>query len=244
MKYKITIEYDGTNLVGWQKQTGLPSAQGLIEDAIYKLSQENVNLTVAGRTDAGVHAKGQVADFNLIKDFGLYSLRQGINFYLHDSPVVILDAEQVANEFSARFSAKKRYYEYIISNRSSAPVLDRSRVWHFPQKLDLELMKKASEFFLGTHDFTSFRASECQAKNPVRTIDEIKIEKTDDYIILNFCAKSFLHHMVRNITGTLVEVGTGKIAYDKIPDIILAKDRKKAGSTSPACGLYFMKVDY
>ena len=243
-KYKITIEYDGTNLVGWQKQPNQASIQSILEDAIFYLSQEHVDLTAAGRTDAGVHALGQVAHFELKKDFTENNIRQGINFHIKNKSVAVVAVEKVLADFSARFSAKKRYYKYAILNRSSVPALDRNRVWHVPQELDINAMKKAAKYFKGNHDFTSFRATECQAKSPVKTLDKIKIEQVGEYIYLYFSAKSFLHHMVRNMTGTLVEVGLGRKNPKDIPQILKAKDRAKAGQTAPACGLYFVKVDY
>ncbi len=247
-KYKLTVEYDGTDLVGWQKQPGQLSAQGILEDAIFGLSQERVETVASGRTDAGVHALGQVVSFDLNKKFDMYSLRQGINFHMQNGPVVVLNAEEVSEDFSARFSATKRHYKYVVLNRSSVPVIDKNRVWHIASPLDIFLMEEAVEYFVGNHDFTSFRASECQAKNPVKTLDDIYIEEHDfefgRYIYLEFTAKSFLHHMVRNIVGTLVDVGLGKTKPDAIPGMIAAKDRTKAGPTAPACGLFFMGVDY
>ncbi len=242
--YKIIIEYDGTELAGWQKQPCQQTAQTLLEDAIFSLSQEKVDITAAGRTDAGVHAIGQVANFKLEKDFDLYSLRQGINFYMANKPVAVVDAEKVSDDFSARFSAKKRYYKYIILNRSSVPVLERNRVWHIAADLDLSKMKAAAKHLIGKHDFTSFRSSDCQAKNPVRTLDEIRIEREGEHIYLYFSALSFLHHQIRNITGTLAQVAMGKILPDEIKNILAAKDRTKAGVQAPAAGLYFVKVDY
>jgi tRNA pseudouridine38-40 synthase len=218
--------------------------QSILESAIYGLSQEWVEATAAGRTDAGVHATGQVADFILTKDFSDISIRQGINFYMHDQPVSILAAQKVSDDFSARFSAKKRYYKYIILNRSSPTVLHRNRVWNVPQKLDIKKMKKAAKHFKGNHDFTSFRSVECQAKNPIRTLDKIKIEADGEFVYLYFSARSFLHHMVRNIVGTLVQVGLDKIDPNEIPNIIKVKDRTAAGMMAPASGLYFTKVNY
>jgi tRNA pseudouridine38-40 synthase len=244
MKYKITIEYDGTNLVGWQKQPNQLSVQESIENAIYSLSQEKVEVIGAGRTDAGVHATGQVAHFDLQKEFPENNIRAGINFYLTEKPIVILNAKKVDDDFHARFSAQKRYYKYALLNRSSPAVLDKNRVWHMPMPLDIYEMERAADFLLGNHDFSSFRSSECQAKNPVKTLDEVDIEQYEDFIFFHVSAKSFLHNMVRNIVGTLVDVGTGKIKADDIPKILAAKDRTKAGQTAPACGLYFEGVDY
>jgi tRNA pseudouridine38-40 synthase len=241
-RYKITIEYEGTDLVGWQKQPGQNSVQQILEDAIFGLSQERVETVASGRTDAGVHALGQVVSFDMVKQ--IENLRQGINFHMQNKPVVVVAAEKVSDDFNARFSAKKRYYRYTILNRSSVPVIDKNRVWHIAQPLDIRLMKKAAKHLKGNHDFTSFRASECQAKSPVKTLDKIKIERDGDYVHMYFSALSFLHHMVRNMAGTLAQVGYGKIAPDEVKNILAAKDRTKAGVQAPACGLYFIKVDY
>lgn len=244
MRYKITVEYDGTNLVGWQKQPNQNSVQSLIEEAVLGLTQENVEVIGSGRTDAGVHATGQVAHFDLVKDFPENNIRAGINFYLAEKPVVVVAASKVSDDFHARFSAQKRYYKYALLNRSSPTILDKNRVWHMPMPLDIDEMERAADYLLGNHDFTSFRSSECQAKNPVKTLDEVDIEQFEDFLFFHVSAKSFLHNMVRNIVGTLVDVGVGKIKADDIPKILAAKDRTKAGQTAPACGLYFEGVDY
>lgn len=247
-KYKLTLEYDGTDLVGWQKQVDQNSVQGILEDAIFGLSQERVETVAAGRTDAGVHALGQVVSFDINKKFDMYSLRHGINFHMQNKPVVVLNAEEASEDFSARFSATKRYYRYVILNRPSMPIIDKNRVWQISQPLDIDKMEEAAEHLIGHHDFSSFRASECQAKNPVRTLDDIFIEEHEfefgRYIYIDFTALSYLHHMVRNIVGTLADVGLGKTIPEAIPDILKAKDRTKAGPTAPATGLFFTGVDY
>jgi len=248
MRYKITIEYEGTNLCGWQKQPGQISAQGILEAGIFGLCQETVEAFASGRTDSGVHASGQVVSFDLQKEFDERSLCHGLNYHMKGTPVVVLDAKLVEADFHARFSAEKRHYKYVILSRSSPPVIDRNRVWHVPQKLDIEAMREAAGHLIGNHDFTSFRSTECQAKNPVRTLDEVRIEKImmdeNEYIYFHLSAKSFLHNMVRNIVGTLAQVGLGKISADDIPAILKAKDRTKAGMTAPAWGLYFLRTDY
>lgn len=242
--YKLTIEYDGTGLNGWQKQKEGNTAQNILEDALSKLFDDFQPLTASGRTDAGVHALGQVANFESEKEFDNYSLAQAINFHLINKPVSVVKAEKVSKNFSARFSAKERFYRYAILNRPSRPVLDVNRVWHVPQKLDIDAMKQAAEYFIGLHDFTSFRASQCQAKSPLKTINKLKISKKEEKVFIDISALSFMHHMVRNITGTLVEVGKGSITPEEVKNIIAAKDRAKAKQTAPACGLYFMKVRY
>ncbi len=247
-RYKIIVEYDGTELVGWQKQPGQRSVQGVLEEAIFKLTQEAVTLTASGRTDAGVHSYGQAVSFDLVKEFDTHSLRQGINFYMVEQPVSVLEAEKVVDDFSARFSARKRYYRYVILNRPSPTVIDRNRAWHIINPLNIDAMRQGAKHLEGKHDFSSFRASECQSKNPVKTLDPIHISEHyfefGNYIYIDVSALSFLHHMVRNITGTLVNVGMGKTAPDDIKSILEAKDRKAAGPTAPACGLYFIGVDY
>jgi tRNA pseudouridine38-40 synthase len=243
-KIKLVIEYKGAGYCGWQRQEDDPSIQQAIEEAIFALTNEEVKLTASGRTDAGVHALGQVADFDLEKEFAIEKIRSGLNHHLIDSGISILSAEQVNDDFSARFSAKKRYYKYIILNRRAPAALENGYVWHIPMKLDIDAMKEAAKLFVGKHDFSSFRASICQANSPVKTIDSSKIIVEEEHIYYHISAKSFLHHMVRNVIGTIVEVGKGKYPASEIPDIIAAKDRSSAGQTAPAHGLYFVKVDY
>jgi len=243
-RYKITIEYFGTNFVGWQKQENGLSVQEVIEDAIFAFTKQKVIVYAAGRTDAGVHARGQVGHFDLDEHIGVVRLMRALNHFIRPSKVVIILCEEVSTEFHARFSAKKRYYEYIILNRKACSVIDENRVWHLHQNLDLDLMQEAAKFFIGQHDFSSFRAKECQARSPVKTLEELEILIAGPYIKFRLSAQSFLHHMVRNIVGTLSMVGEGKFVPEDIKHILAAKDRAAAGVTAPACGLYFMKVDY
>ncbi|MCD6034439.1 MAG: pseudouridine synthase [Rickettsiales bacterium] len=247
--YKLTIEYDGTGFLGWQKQAEGPSVQASIEKAIFRFCSESITIHCAGRTDRGVHARGQVAHVVLAKEYDPYKLWKAVNFHLiqmfeQEPGISILKAEQVEDDFHARFSATRRYYQYRIINRSSPLAIERNRAWQVFVPLDIALMQEAAKHFLGTHDFTSFRASECQAKNPVRTLDSLIITQEGDVITLDLQALSFLHHQVRNITGTLKLIGEGKLAATEIPRILEAKDRTQAGPTAPAHGLYFMKVDY
>lgn len=243
-RYKITIEYDGTGISGWQRQINSSSVQQFIEEAIEKFSQEKVTVHGAGRTDSGVHALAQVAHFDLKKSYPDFIVQRAINHYLRPNRVIITYCEIVNETFHARFSAKKRHYRYIILNRSSPSSIDLDRSWHIREKLDIEKMQQASSILVGEHDFTSFRTMRCQALSPIKTIDEIKIHQEEEKIIVNISAKSFLHHMVRNIIGTIVPVGLGKISVEDISKIIQAKDRKEAGVTAPAQGLYFKKVEY
>jgi tRNA pseudouridine38-40 synthase len=254
-KYKLTIEYDGTNYAGWQRQKHSPSIQQAIESAVFAMTGEKAEVIAAGRTDAGVHANGQVAHLQLTnKEFDIFSLQQGLNFYLIKDAIAIIAVEKVDAEFSARFSATKRYYKYFILNRAAPSPLNKFRAWHIFEKLDVVAMQKAADYFAGTHDFSSFRAAACQAKSAVRTLDYIKISTSNEaegknngqgeFIIIEVCGKSFLHNMVRNIVGTLKQVGKGKLDPEKIPEIIAAKDRRAAGICAPAHGLFFEKVEY
>lgn len=243
-RYKITIEYDGTGISGWQRQINSSSVQQFIEEAIEKFSQEKVTVHGAGRTDSGVHALAQVAHFDLKKSYPDFIVQRAINHYLKPNRIIITDCEIVNETFHARFSAKKRHYRYIILNRPSPSSIDLDRSWHIREKLDIEKMQQAASILVGEHDFTSFRTMRCQALSPIKTIDEIKIHQEEEKIIVNISAKSFLHHMVRNIIGTIVPVGLGKISVEDISKIIQAKDRKEAGVTAPAQGLYFKKVEY
>lgn len=242
-RYKIIVEYDGTKFFGWQKQLDVDSIQNHIENAIEKFSGEKVFVYSAGRTDSGVHAKGQVAHFDLVKMKEKYIIIRALNHFLRPY-IAVLDCEQVTDEFHARFSAKSRTYEYILLNKNTYSPLMVNRAWHVREKLSIELMQKAANFLLGTHDFTSFRTVICQAKSPIKTIDLLNIQKNEENIVISIKAKSFLHHMVRNIVGTLKYVGNQKWPPEMIVEIINSKDRSKAGPTAPPYGLYLTKVDY
>jgi len=243
-KYKLTLEYDGTGLCGFQRQKGQVTTQGLLEDALKDLFDEIPKISVSGRTDAGVHAYGQVVSFEISKNFKPFTLMKALNHRLIEKPLIIVDCEIVNDDFDARFSSKKRYYKYVILNRPIASVIDKNRAWHITKKLDITQMQEATKYLIGKHDFSSFRSSECQGKSPIKTLDEIRIETEGDYIYLYFTAQSFLHHMVRNLVGTIKEVGLGNITPQNVKTILEAKDRRKAKQTAPAYGLYFMKVDY
>ncbi len=243
-RYKCIVEYDGTNFCGWQIQENGKTIQGEIEKAIKLFSGEDVTICTAGRTDSGVHALAQVFHFDLSKEYNVENIRGGLNFHLSTDAISVLSAEIVDENFHARFGAKKRHYKYIIINRRSPLALNLNRAWHVPVILDIGAMNQAAKLFLGTHDFTSFRDSECQAKSAIKTIDSLDVVKHDHDIIISISAKSFLHHMVRNITGTLKLVGEGKLSVNDIPEIFAKRDRAAAGPTAPACGLYFVKVEY
>ena len=242
-KFKILIEYDGSNYVGWQKQNNGNSIQGSIEKSVYKLTGEKITLFGAGRTDAGVHALGQVAHFDLNKKFGIDNIRDGLNQHLRPEPIAILKVEEVNEKFHARFSAKKRTYEYTITNRRAPLTIDKNKSWGVFKKLDLNKMIFESKFFLGKNNLESFRSAHCQSNTAIKTIDELNISKINDNISFKISAKSFLHSQVRIIVGTLVEIGKGKITMS-VKQIITSKKRSQAGITAPACGLYLTKVEY
>ena len=241
-RYKVILEYDGTNLIGWQENRQGPSVQSLLKNAIEKFCGVRPDVVGAGRTDAGVHAVAMVAHFDLNSGADANTVMRAVNFYLNDAPVSVVDCEIVPDDFNARFSCVMRHYKYIVLNRSAPPVLDKNRAWWVPRKLNVKKMRDAARALVGKHDFTSFRASQCQAKSPIKTLDSCRIEKKDDLIVFDFSARSFLHHQVRNMVGTLVEIGLGT-PYD-IDEIFAARNRSAAGATAPACGLYFIQADY
>jgi tRNA pseudouridine38-40 synthase len=243
-RYKITIEYDGTNYAGWQKQKNIKTIQGEIEKALQTFSQEKVSIHGMGRTDSGVHALGQVAHFDLLQDWDIETIAKGINYFLKDQPIVILNCEKAPEDFHARHSAKERSYRYVILNRFAYPALDLNRVWHINQKLDIRKMESASKLLLGTHDFSSFRTTLCEAKSPIKTLNSIEIMQNADKIIFELTATSFLHHMVRNIVGTLHMVGLEKFTEKDFLNYFNKKDVSMIKYTAPASGLYFIKVSY
>ncbi|MBO4746230.1 MAG: tRNA pseudouridine(38-40) synthase TruA [Alphaproteobacteria bacterium] len=241
-RYKVILEYDGTDLIGWQENAQGPSVQSLLKDAIEKFCGARPDIVGAGRTDAGVHAVGMVAHFDLDGNTDANTVMRAVNFYLNNAPVSVLDCTVVYDDFNARFSCVARHYKYVVLNRSAKPVLNKNRVWWVPRKLDIEKMQIAGQQLIGKHDFTSFRASQCQAKSPIKTLDSCRIEQDGDNVIFEFSARSFLHHQVRNMVGTLVEIGLGA-EYD-IDAVLSACDRSAAGATAPASGLYFIRADY
>lgn len=253
-RWKLTIQYDGTDYCGWQRQPdGIPSVQQDIEEAITKFCGQDIRITVAGRTDAGVHAHGQVAHFDL--DYGdraisPFELAKAINAHLRPAPVSVIHAEIVDPDFNARFDATNKLYRYRMVIRSAPPVMDTRFVWHYKHALNADLMREAASHLLGHHDFTSFRDSQCQAKTPMRTLDRVDIytQTYDPYggvhLYFELEAQSFLHHQCRNIVGTLVDVGKGKTTPAEVKAILDAKDRTKAGPTAPASGLSLVRIDY
>ena len=244
MRYGITIEYDGEPFSGWQRQENGHSVQAALEQAIFKLSAEQVTVTGAGRTDAGVHALGQVAHFDLEKTFAADKLRDALNYHLRPDPVAILESRIVSEEFHARFSATSRLYLYRIMNRRAPPVLERGRVWHVARALDADAMHAGAQHLVGKHDFTTFRAAECQAQSPVKTLDLLSVRRTGEEIHIEAKARSFLHHQIRSIAGTLKLVGEGKWHPREVANALAARDRARCGPVAPPDGLYLVRVGY
>ncbi len=244
MRYRLTLEYDGAPFVGWQRQDNGASVQGALEAAIEKLSGERVTVTGAGRTDAGVHALGQVAHFDLVKEFEPGKVRDALNYHLRPDPVSVLEAAVADGEFHARFSATARHYLFRILNRRSPPALEKGRVWHVSHRLDADAMHAGAQFLVGQHDFTTFRAAECQSPSPVKTLDRLDVSRRADEIHIEASARSFLHHQIRSIAGTLKLVGEGKWTPLEVKKALAARDRAACGPVSPPEGLYLVKVDY
>ncbi len=243
-RYRLLIEYDGTPYSGWQRQTNGASVQGAIEAAITAFTGETVTIRGAGRTDAGVHARGQVAHADIAKDWKTDTVRDALNAHLRGSTVIILSAERVPDDFDARFSATARSYEYLILDRRSPPALDRNRVWHVPVRLDHEAMHHAAQQLLGLHDFTTFRAAECQANSPVRTLDRLDVAREGEMVVVRAKARSFLHNQVRSMVGCLKLVGDGRWSAADLKAALDAASRAACGPVAPAAGLCFMSVDY
>jgi len=243
-RYKLTLEYDGTPFAGWQRQASGPSVQAALEDAVFAFCAERVTVFGAGRTDSGVHALGQVAHFDISKDTDTGTVRDALNYYLGDVPVAVLVVEVVGGDFDARRSASARAYRYRILNRRPPPVLEKSRVWWVPGHLDAAAMHVAAQVLVGHHDFTTFRAALCQAKSPCRTLDRLDVVRHGAEVHIHAEARSFLHHQVRNMAGTLRLVGNGKWTADNVRRVLRARDRSAAGATAPAAGLTLMEVRY
>jgi tRNA pseudouridine38-40 synthase len=243
--FALLLEYDGTPFVGWQRQKDGLSVQEVLEQAAGRLcAGKPVSTIVAGRTDAGVHAEGQVVQLLLPADFPPEKLRTALNYHLKPHPVAVLASVPAPADWNARFSALARTYRYVILNRPAPPALLSGRVWHVRQMLDAAAMDKAAKLLVGRHDFSSFRAAECQAKNPLRTLDRLDVQRLGERIEIFAEARSFLHHQVRNMVGTLKLVGEGKLEAAEVARILAARDRRLAGPTAPAEGLYFVRVRY
>ena len=243
-RYRLTLEYDGGPFVGWQRQDNGPSVQGALEAAIEKLSGERVTVTGAGRTDAGVHALAQAAHFDLVKTFEPGKVRDALNYHLRPDPVSVLEASAVNEDFHARFSATARHYLFRILNRRSPPALEAGKVWHVSPRLDAEAMHAAAQFLVGQHDFTTFRAAECQAQSPVKTLDRLDVSQRGEEIHIEANARSFLHHQIRSFTGTLKLVGEGKWQPRDVKKALEARDRSACGPVAPPEGLYLVRIIY
>jgi tRNA pseudouridine38-40 synthase len=243
-RFKLVIEYDGTPFVGWQFQADGTSVQGAIADAVAAFAGARVAVQGAGRTDAGVHALGQVAHVDLAKDWDSDTVRDALNAHLRPHPIAVLAAERVPDDFDARFSARQRRYLYRIVNRRPDLALDRHRAWRIPRPLDAAAMHAAAQRLVGRHDFTAFRAAECQAKSPVKTLERLDVERLGDEVRVHAAARSFLHHQVRSMVGSLVLVGDGKWSADDLAAVLAARDRSLCGQVAPPEGLYLVRVDY
>jgi tRNA pseudouridine38-40 synthase len=243
-RYKLTIEYDGTDFVGWQRQAEGMSVQQAVEEAILKFCGEDLRIQTAGRTDAGVHALGQVAHVDLSRDWDPFKVAQAISFHLKPYPIVILDCVVVGADFEARFSATARHYRYKILNRRARPALDANKVWWVTAPLDAEAMAQSAQVLVGRHDFTTFRAAACQAKSPVRTLDRLDVVREGETITIFASARSFLHHQVRSMVGSLKLVGEGRWSAADLEQALAARDRSQCGAMAPSAGLYLASVDY
>ncbi len=243
-RYKLTIEYDGAPYCGWQLQATLPSVQGALEAAVQATCGVPTRVHGSGRTDAGVHATGQVAHCDVEKEFRPDKLRDALNAHLRPNPIAVLDAEIVPDTFEARFSARRRHYRYRIVNRRSNLALEVGRVWRVPQRLDSDAMHAAAQRLIGKHDFTTFRDTECQAKSPEKTLDRLDVVRDGDAVTILTSARSYLHSQVRSMVGSLVWVGQGRWSADDLAAALAARNRAACGVVAPPEGLYLVKVDY
>jgi tRNA pseudouridine38-40 synthase len=243
-RYKLTIEYDGGPFAGWQRQDGAPSVQQALEEAAEAIDGAPVTVIGAGRTDAGVHALGQVAHLDLTKPIRADKVRDALNAHLRPHPVAVLASEDAAPDFHARFDATSRSYIYRIVNRRADLALERGRAWRAPTPLDAEAMHAAAQALVGRHDFSTFRDSQCQADTPVKTLDAIRAARRGEEITVETTARSFLHRQVRSMVGSLVEVGRGRESVGWIADILRAADRTMCGPVAPPDGLYLKSVSY
>jgi tRNA pseudouridine38-40 synthase len=243
-RYKLTIEYDGTPYVGWQIQDNGPTIQGALTEAVFAFTGERVAVQGAGRTDAGVHALGQVAHIDLAKDWDPDNVRDAMNFHLRPQPVAVVTAERMSDDFDARFSAIKRHYLYRIVNRRADLTLEQNRVWRVPRPLDTAAMHDAAQRLTGKHDFTTFRSTECQAASPIKTLDRLDVTRDGDDLRVTASARSFLQHQVRSMVGSLVHVGEGKWRADDLSAALEARDRAACGQVAPPHGLYLVRVEY
>jgi tRNA pseudouridine38-40 synthase len=243
-RYKLLIEYDGAPFCGWQIQADQATVQGVLTAAVASLSGEHALVQGAGRTDAGVHARGQVAHVDLTRDWATDTIRDALNAHLRPHPVAVLSAERVGDDFNARTSAVKRHYRYVIVNRRADLTLERGHAWRIPRPLDVAAMHAAAQRLVGKHDFTTFRSTECQAKSPLKTLDRLDVVREADRVVVLASARSFLHNQVRSMVGSLATVGDGKWSADDLSRALEARDRTACGQVAPPDGLYLMQVDY
>lgn len=243
-RYRFTIEYFGAPFKGWQRQTDLPTVQGAIEDALARIDPGAPLCYGSGRTDAGVHATGQVGHADLARDWDPFRLSEAINFHLRPHPIAILDCARVDEDFHARFSAAERRYIYEIRNRRAYLTLEAGRAWRVKQPLDEGAMDRAAKMLLGTHDFSTFRSADCQAPTPVKTLDHIEVRRTGDRVIVDVRARSFLHNQVRSFVGTLERVGNGAWAPERVGEALAARSRDACGPVAPPDGLYLTHVSF
>ena len=243
-RYKLTIEYDGAPFYGWQVQETLPSVQGALEAAVKAMTGADLRVHGAGRTDAGVHARGQVAHVDIAKQFPPGRFRDGLNAHLRPHPIAVLEADIVPDSFEARFSAVKRHYRYRIVNTRANLALDIKRSWRIPRHLDTDAMHVAAQRLLGKHDFTTFRDTECQAKSPEKTLDQLDVIREGDEVSILTSARSFLHSQVRSMVGSLAWVGEGRWSADDLAAALAARNRAACGPVAPPEGLYLVRVEY
>jgi tRNA pseudouridine38-40 synthase len=243
-RWRLTVEYDGTPFMGWQRQDHGPSVQQALEEAAERMTGEKVAFTAAGRTDAGVHALAMSAHVDLDRNLTAHRLREGLNALLRPHPVAVLEAEEVADDWHARFSCVGRRYLYRILNRRAPPALDHHRVWHIAQQLDAAAMQEGARHLVGRHDFTTFRSAHCQSESPVKTLDRLDVEVAADEVQIHAAARSFLHHQVRSMVGCLALVGRGQWSPDDMRKALEAKDRAALGLNAPPHGLYFVEAVY
>ena len=243
-RYRLTLEYNGTPFAGWQRQPGLATVQGTMEAAFRSFTGEVVEVKGAGRTDTGVHAVGQVAHVDLAAEREPLRIREALNFYLRPNDISVLNCEPASDDFDARFSASSRHYLYRILNRRAPPAIDADRVWHVMGRLDAEAMHEAAQSLLGRHDFTTFRASACQAASPLRTLDQLDVSRVGDEVRIETSARAFLHSQVRSMVGSLRLVGLGKWQQRDLRSALDATDRTACGPVAPPAGLYLVRVGY
>ncbi|MGU3575909.1 tRNA pseudouridine(38-40) synthase TruA [Brucellaceae bacterium C25G] len=245
-RYRLTVEYDGTPYVGWQRQENGHTVQAAIEQAFKRFTGENLTLGTAGRTDAGVHALAQTAHVDLQRDWSAGKMREALNAHLAQSGerISILNVQKTVDRFDARFSARARHYLYRIHNRRPPLSVDLNRSWWVSKPLNHEIMHEAAQLLLGTHDFTTFRASQCQSKSPVKTLDLLDVTRHGEIIEIRASARSFLHNQVRSLAGSLMEVGSGRWTCDDLVAALEARDRARCGTVAPPYGLYLIGVDY